>query len=61
MYIDPGTGSVLFQVLIASALGAGVLIKIFWKKIVSLFSKKPVEVSGTQDEAIDSDVDGVTK
>ncbi|MHC1739544.1 MAG: hypothetical protein AB9897_00360 [Anaerolineaceae bacterium] len=46
MYIDPGTGSVLFQVLIAGALGAGVIIKIFWKKIVGLFSKKsetPVE------------------
>lgn len=40
MYIDPGTGSVLFQVIIASLLGAGVLIKVFWKKIVTLFSKK---------------------
>jgi hypothetical protein len=40
MYIDPGTGSVIFQILIASLLGAGVLIRIFWKKIVTLFSKK---------------------
>jgi hypothetical protein len=61
MYIDPGTGSVLFQVLIASALGAGVLIKIFWKKIVSLLSKKTVEVSETQNESVDSHVDGAAK
>ncbi len=55
MYIDPGTGSVLFQIIIASALGAGVSIRIFWKKIVTLFSKKSVETSGSQDESIDPD------
>jgi hypothetical protein len=55
MYIDPGTGSVLFQIIIAGALGAGVLIRIFWKKIVTLFSKKSVETFDDQDESIDPD------
>jgi hypothetical protein len=39
MYIDPGTGSVLLQVILAAVLGLGVFVKIFWKKIRSLFNK----------------------
>lgn len=40
MYIDPGSGSILLQIILGSVLGAGVLIKVFWKKILSLFGKK---------------------
>lgn len=32
-YLDPGTGSYLFQILIASLIGAAFAIKIFWKRI----------------------------
>jgi hypothetical protein len=32
-YLDPGTGSLLIQMLIASVVGAGVVIKIYWRKI----------------------------
>jgi len=60
MYIDPGTGSVLFQVLIASALGAGVLIKIFWRKIVTLFSKKGTVVAASEGSDM-TDCDGADK
>lgn len=42
-YIDPGTGSLIIQILIASAVGAAFLIKIFWGKVKAflnnLFSK----------------------
>lgn len=42
-YLDPGSGSFIFQVLIAMLLGSVVTIKIYWKKfklwISSLFSK----------------------
>jgi hypothetical protein len=40
MYIDPGSGSVLLQLVLATLLGAGVLIRVFWKKITSPFRKK---------------------
>jgi hypothetical protein len=36
-YLDPGTGSVIIQVVIAALLGGGILLKTFWKK---LFRKK---------------------
>ena len=42
-YIDPGTGSLMLQVLIGSLIGGFFLIKVFWSKIrvffSSLFSK----------------------
>lgn len=45
MYLDPGSGSVILQVIIATVLGAGVFIKLFWKKIKSVFGKKAVDVT----------------
>ena len=36
-YIDPGTGSLLLQVLIASFVGALFLIKIYWQKVTAFF------------------------
>jgi len=36
-YLDPGTGSYIFQLLIAGALGAVFTLKIFWAKIKVFF------------------------
>ncbi len=38
-YIDPGTGSLIIQMLLAVLVGAGFAIKIFWTNIKSFFSK----------------------
>ena len=38
-YIDPGTGSLMIQVLIGALLGGLVTIKIYWGKIKLLFRK----------------------
>jgi hypothetical protein len=38
-YIDPGTGSLIIQILLAILVGAGFAIKIFWTKIKTFFSK----------------------
>jgi len=42
-YLDPGTGSFIFQLIIAALLGGLFSIKIFWKRIKiflkNLFSK----------------------
>ena len=38
-YIDPGTGSLIIQVLIASFVGALFMIKIYWKKVKAFFNK----------------------
>ncbi len=39
-YIDPGTGSYLVQVLIATILGGLFAFKTYWRKIINLFSDK---------------------
>jgi hypothetical protein len=36
-YLDPGSGSFLIQLLIAGIVGAGFLIKVYWKKVKGLF------------------------
>ncbi len=42
-YIDPGSGSYVFQLLVGAALGAGVAVKVFWRRIVNLFSRRSRE------------------
>jgi len=48
-YLDPGTGSYIFQLIIAALLGGLFAIKIFWKRIKTflknLFSKGKSEKS----------------
>ena len=39
-YLDPGTGSFVFQMLIASLLGALFTVKIFWQRLKNFFSGK---------------------
>ena len=36
-YIDPGTGSYVFQMIIAALLGASFAVKVYWKKIKAFF------------------------
>ena len=38
-YLDPGSGSFLIQLIIAGLVGAGFLIKAYWKKIKGLFNR----------------------
>lgn len=38
-YIDPGTGSMLLQAIIAIVAGALVIIKTYWQHIKKLFTK----------------------
>ena len=43
-YLDPGTGSLVTQMVIAGLLGAGIFLKAFWKKI---FKKNNQPVNAT--------------
>lgn len=36
-YLDPGTGSYLFQIIIATVVGGLFSVKIFWHKFIGLF------------------------
>lgn len=39
MYLDPGSGSFIIQMLLAGLLGIAVAIRIYWKKIVAFFRR----------------------
>ncbi|MCG2810131.1 MAG: hypothetical protein L6428_01570 [Candidatus Aminicenantes bacterium] len=43
-YIDPGTGSYVFQIIIAAFVAVAFAVKVYWQKIkifvVRIFSKK---------------------
>ena len=47
-YIDPGSGSILIQVVLASFLGG---IAVFWQKIKSFFTGKKPEAPKPEDPA----------
>ncbi len=44
-YIDPGSGSFLFQATIGVALAAGMSVKVFWRRLKSRFSSERHERS----------------
>ena len=39
-YLDPGTGSIILQAIIAFFAGAAAFISIYWKKLKSFISNK---------------------
>jgi hypothetical protein len=38
-YLDPGTGSYLFQIMLATLVGAAFAVKTYWIKIKDFFKK----------------------
>ncbi len=51
MYLDPGSGSFIIQMLLAGFLGIAVAVRIYWKKIVAFFKRnKSGEVQDELDE-----------
>jgi hypothetical protein len=48
-YLDPGTGSMLLQVVLGGIAALGVALKLFWYRIIAFlgFKKKPA----SEDEA----------
>lgn len=39
-YIDPGSGSIIFQALAGTAMALGLAGKVFWRRIAAFFSRK---------------------
>ena len=38
-YLEPGSGSLIFQVVIGSAMAVALSAKIFWRRITSFFRR----------------------
>ena len=50
MYLDPGFGSMVLQFILAGLLGAGVIVRVFWKKIKGVVQKKDVDSLEIKDD-----------
>jgi len=53
-YLDPGTGSLILQALVAGLAGAVVVITTYWQKIRAFFRRSPRN-SGPSDNAPSDD------
>ena len=51
LYLDPGSGSLLIQILIAVLLGLGVALRASWGKIKTFFGAKPKQDDDDSDNA----------
>ncbi|HEX5474267.1 MAG TPA: hypothetical protein VFX12_06370 [Vicinamibacterales bacterium] len=40
-YMDPGSGSMLLQILLGGAAGVAVILKLYWQRLLSLFGVRP--------------------
>ena len=49
-YLDPGSGSVILQLILAAILGTGVILRTQWSKIKSLFGRKDASTENEDDE-----------
>ena len=49
-YLDPGSGSFILQVLVASLVGIGFVLRGYWSKVTKFFRKET-----TEDEIADQD------
>ena len=50
LYLDPNSGSILVQMLIAAGLGLSLAVKVYWTKIKSLFRGKKAQGAPAVDE-----------
>jgi hypothetical protein len=55
LYLDPGSGSFLIQLLIASIAGLVIFIAASWRKIKRMFNKNKVQNEQSDDEDKDED------
>ena len=54
-YLDPGSGSFILQLLIASLVGIGFALRSYWGKITGLFRKNKGEGAAEDDKAADEE------
>ena len=49
-YLDPGSGSILIQLLIAAVAALGLFVSVSWRKIRNLFGKREQSAPAGDDE-----------
>lgn len=49
-YLDPGTGSMVVQGVIAAIAAGAVALKLYWKRLRSVFGRKPASGEAEKQE-----------
>ncbi len=49
-YIDPGTGSFILQGILAAIVGVGVILKIYWRRLMTFFGRSSTADDDDLDE-----------
>ena len=49
-YLDPASGSIIFQAAVGAVMGVTLLAKVYWRKFRGFFSRTSGEVSGALDD-----------
>jgi len=48
LYIDPGTGSIIIQAIVAAVVGVGIAVKLFWHRILKFLGiRKSIKTDDT--------------
>lgn len=50
-YVDPGSGSLVIQGLIAAVVGVGLTLRLYWRRIRRLFTGRSTDESSRDDES----------
>jgi hypothetical protein len=51
-YIDPAAGSLVLQLVLGGVAGLGVIAKIYWRRLKTLFRRGPDQPTPSDDEAV---------
>jgi hypothetical protein len=54
-YLDPGTGSIMIQGLIAAFAGGALVVKLYWRKIKRLFGRGSPDEEEVENKAAPDD------
>jgi hypothetical protein len=57
-YLDPGTGSILVQSLLAGVAGAVAVVSVYWQRVKAFFVNLRKSSRDTQTSATSTDNDG---
>ena len=50
-YLDPGSGSMLLQILLGGTAGLAVLLKLYWQRLLLVFGVQAKENAGEETQA----------
>lgn len=54
-YLDPGTGSMMLQVILGGVAAVGVAVKLYWHRVLAAFGVRKKESAEGDDEGDDEE------